>query len=184
MSKKFYVLDEKGSILSADGKKRYRLLEGEMLKNFLDSSESLGRYFITLSDDAGELCAIETSYEQACDFNKEKDRNKYIRKVKIECDITFISGNTPIEDDEGIELLDTIPDETVNVEDQVLKEETLERLSRALCKLSSEEYKLIHALYLGERRYSQKELSLMFDVSQQAISKRQATILKKLKNIF
>ncbi len=184
MGIKFFIFDDNGTHLSADGKKKYALIQGQALEAFLDSPNATDRHFIMLSDDKGQKYAIETSLEHACDFNKDKDRCKYLRKVKVECNITFISGNTPVDEDDEIELMDTIPDESVDIEAQVLNEENLERLSQALKKLKPEEYELINDLFFRGKRLSQKELTLKYGISQQAISKRKNAILKKLKEIF
>lgn len=87
---------------------------------------------------------------------------------------------------ENIKLRDCIQDESVNIEEDLIKKENSTRLKKALEQLSNKERKIIISLYglYGQPIKKQVELSLEYNISQSRISKIHKIVLKKLKRIM
>lgn len=84
--------------------------------------------------------------------------------------------------DEGID----IPDESMDVEERFIEEETkkeeYQKLYNALAKLTDKEQQIIKMLFFEAR--STVEVGKILGVSQQAVSKIKIRILKKIKLFF
>ena len=60
----------------------------------------------------------------------------------------------------------------------------IEALHKALTTLTDEEFALINLLYLSKEPLSQETIGEMLGISQQGVSKRKQSILKKLKKFL
>ena len=138
------------------------------------SDESYGnRFFIPLQ---GML--LEVSREVYVDFYREKERNRYLRKLDIENGLLSIDSFEKA-DDSGMDYLtQTAVDMAGEVIDQLL----LDKLRECISLLSSEEQKLIHQHYYDE--ISEVELGREYGISQQAVSKRLKKVRERLKNLM
>ena len=117
-------------------------------------------------------------------FRKSERRKQYVKECEKDSEIETISYNTPLRDQEDLTIEDVVSDSLKSVEDDALHEIELEIMRRALKSLSDEELKIIHALFLSKKKLTEEKLAKEMGVSHQAISKRKARILKKLKNFF
>ena len=131
------------------------------------------RFFIPLQ---GML--LEVSREVYAEFYREKERNRYLRKLDRENGLISIESFEKA-DDSGMDYLaDTVADMAGVVTDQLL----LEKLRECISLLSYKEQKLIHQHYYDE--ISEVDLSREYGISQQAVSKRLKKIRQKLKNLL
>lgn len=83
------------------------------------------------------------------------------------------------------ELLDKtsmLVDENVNIEDNFLRQNDVDKLRKAMSKLKPSEQELIHKLYLSEHPMTQNQYSKMLGTTENAIQLRLAKIKRKLKN--
>ena len=89
---------------------------------------------------------LEVSREVYVDFYREKERNRYLRKLDIENGLLSIDSFEKA-DDSGMDYLtQTAVDMAGEVIDQLL----LDKLRECISLLSSEEQKLIHQHYYDE----------------------------------
>lgn len=131
------------------------------------------RFFIPLQ---GML--LEVSREVYAEFYREKERNRYLRKLDRKNGLLSIDCFEKA-DDSGMDYLtDTVADMAGEVMDQLL----LDKLRKCISLLSSEEQKLIHQHYYDE--VSEVDMSREYGISQQAISKRLKKVREKLKNLL
>ena len=86
MAKKFYVLDEQGTIKSADGTKSYKLLQGEELYEYLKGNKN---FFDKVIDEAGDIIGIEIPKELSKPFRQEKRREEYLKEI-VKNDIIIV----------------------------------------------------------------------------------------------
>lgn len=184
MSTKFYIKDDNGSILSMDGKTRYTLLEGNAAYDFLRTDEGKSRCFHVEVDENGDKLGIETDMEFKKKYQPEIRRKRYLEAVKVECKITFVSGNTPVEDTDYAELFDTIEDESADVYETLCEKEEIDLLHQAIASLTEQEKDLLNKLYFDEKTISEKEYAKTCGISQQAVSKRKLAIFSKIKRFF
>ena len=76
VSTKFYIKDDNGIFLSADGKTKYICLEGSALYDFLNSEDGKNRTFYVDINENGDKIGIETKPKMvtACNEQRERDR--------------------------------------------------------------------------------------------------------------
>lgn len=131
------------------------------------------RFFIPLQ---GML--LEVSREVYAEFYREKERNRYLRKLDKENGLLSIDSFERA-DDSGMDYLtDTVTD----MEGEVMEKLQLDKLRECISLLSYEEQKLIYQHYYDE--ISEVELGREYGISQQAVSKRLKKIREKLKNLL
>ena len=184
MSTKFYIKDDNGSILSVDGKTRYTLLEGKAAYDFLQTDNGRKRQFFVDVDENGDKLGVEAEPVFIKKHEPEMRRKRYLDSVKVECKITFVSGNTCVEDTDNAELFDTIEDETADVFEALYAKEEIEILHKAIASLSPQEKDLLAKLFFSKAPMSEKEYAELHGISQQAVSKRKLAIFEKIKKFF
>ena len=111
--------------------------------------------------------------EILCSFRKDK---KLIKPISLdECLIT-----------ENISLIDCLEDEKTNIEDEILKKETSEKIMKAIMKLTPIDRDIVISLYglYGKEKLTQVDLRDKYGYSQPHISRKHRNILKKLKRIM
>lgn len=131
------------------------------------------RFFIPLQ---GML--LEVGREVYADFYREKERNRYLKKLDRENGLLSIDSFGKADDNGMDYLTETAADMAGEVIDQLL----LDKLRECISLLSSEEQKLIRQHYFDE--ISEVELGREYGISQQAVSKRLKKIREKLKNLM
>ena len=120
---------------------------------------------------------MEVTPEQYIDFYKTRRRQKYLdERSAANGDISIDMLSTP--EFSGTDILVSNKD----VAEQVMNQIMLDKLRSSLSMLTEEEMELINFLYYEEK--SETELSSVYGISQQAISKRLKRILAKLKKLL
>lgn len=131
------------------------------------------RFFIPLQ---GML--LEVSREVYAEFYREKERNRYLRKLDRENGLISIDSYEKADGSGMGYLADTVADMAGEVMDQLL----LDKLRECISLLLPEEQKLIHQHYYDE--VSEVDMSREYGISQQAVSKRLKKVREKLKNLL
>ena len=184
MSTKFYIKDENGIYLSVDGKTRYSMLEGDELYMFLMREEGKKRSFHVDTDENGDKIGIEGDADKVRELDRIKRRERYLNTVKLECNVTFVSGNMPVEDTDYAELFDTIEDESQDLDKMLTAQEELNTLRRAILSLNPQEKKLLYYLFFKSEPLTEQQVADKLGISQQAVSKRKKALFVKIKNFF
>ena len=184
MSTKFYIKDENGIYLSVDGKTRYSMLEGDELYLFLMSEEGKKRSFHVDTDENGDKIGIEGEPDKVRELDRIKRRERYLNTVKLECNVTFVSGNTPVEDTDYAELFDTIEDESQDLDKMLTAQEELRILRSALKLLKPAEFDLIYHLFLIDEPMTERQYAAKIKKAPMTVHNRKVAILRKLKNFF
>lgn len=186
MSKTFYIEDPTGTILSTDGQRRFRKLDGKAGYEFVHTTEGKGRRFLELVDpeDEDNILKIEVPSYGMKGFRQDERHEQYVADTARKYDYSILSLNSG-ENEDSEETLDAfIADENVDVERDALHQCDLETLRKALKTLSEEELALITALYLRGEPLTEAEYADQIGVTQQALNKRKKTIFKKIRNYF
>lgn len=188
----FYIEDENGDYYSTDGNRRFTKMTGDEARIFLKKERKAGRnrkFLLTETEerDVDELydeIYVEIPMDSVSIFRKPERRKQYVKDCEENSEIETISYNAPLRDQEDLAIEDVVSDSLKSVEDDALHEIELEIMRRALKALTDEELRIIHALFLSKKKLTEEKLAKEMGVSHQAISKRKARILKKLKNFF
>lgn len=185
MSTEFYIKDNQGTYLSENNDVRYRKLEGKELYDFLQTDEGKKKMFHIETDENGNKIGIETNHENLKKLEKVMKHTVYLQRKQNEKGYGFVSTSILINDSESkIELIETIADITVDVEDEVLRKIDKSRIRCALNRLNEDEYSLIYDLFFSDNPQSELMIAKKLHISQQAISKRKKAIFSKLKKYF
>ena len=188
----FYIEDENGKYYSSDGKRRFTKMTGLEAREYLIAERKAGRnrkFLLTETEerDIDELfdeIYVEIPTGSVSRFRKAERRKQYVKDCKAASGIEILSYNAMIQDDEELTIEDTVSDSLKSIEEDALHEIELEILRRALKTLTDDELRIIHALFLSKKKLTEETLAKKMGVSQQAISKRKTSILKKLKKYF
>lgn len=78
--------------------------------------------------------------------------------------------------------MDIIPGD-IDIEDDLIEKEKKELLHKAISTLKPEEQELLK-YYYGEKRTSQQDIAIIFNVTQSCIGRRIQRIIKKLQKII
>lgn len=186
MSTQFFIKDHNGIYSSTDGKTKYSLLEGRAIYDFLNTEDGKRRSFYVDIDENGDKIGIETEPCKITSCSEQYERDRYRYKLKNKLNITIVSANTTVsfDDEDDIELIETIADEDVDVETTAMHALELETMRSALKKLTKDEYTIIYYLYLAKEPLSERQLSAKIGIPQRTVNYRKSVILKKLKNFF
>ena len=85
MIKVFYIEDNNGQYVSADGSKRWTRLTGQALYDFLQTERGKKTYFFVDTDDNGDAIGVEiTDKEQQIAFETDKRRRRYLSESQKE----------------------------------------------------------------------------------------------------
>lgn len=147
-------------------------MTGKQFFEFITSPAGKGRYFMDC-----ETYKIEVSPEQYRKWKLETNHSSYLQNFEDE---VLILSLELLDEDYGISNYELI-DLSVNIEDDVINNIDLQRLSEAILSLENDERWLISELYMQGKLKTEQEIAESIGVSQQAIHKRKNKILKKLK---
>lgn len=175
MSKIFYIEDEYGEYESEDHKKRYRRLQGDSLKQYLSSAKGKQKRFYIVGN-----IGIEIPKDKIKEFRQAERRDQYLSDIRCEYPYSCVSIYTDVFGEE-LSGEEVIADDGESVQETVIHKIMLERLRAALFYLPEKERKLIQALYLDEPPMKQEEYAGKLGISQQAVSRQIAAVLKKLR---
>ncbi|MBD5169366.1 MAG: sigma-70 family RNA polymerase sigma factor [Oscillibacter sp.] len=146
-------------------------MSGREFYHFVNSTEGQGRYFIDMGD-----VVLEASKREAQIHRAEKDHSDYLKEQ--EEGWSTLSINT---DEHGYRGEEIIADEARDVEAEAIMRIETEALQKALTRLDSQSYQLIHALYLADNQKTEREIAKERNMSQVAIHKQKKKALNALK---
>ena len=174
MKKQYF---RKKEISSVDNDFEWIQMSGQEFYQFITSSDGRGRYFI----DMGNI-VIEAPRDIYKDWHKEHSRqqyrNKQIKKLRPIVMSLYRTDSFAYANGETV-----IPDNSINIEDEVIRTFDIDALHIALLSLDPISYHIIYSYYLAKDCKSEQEISTELGISQPALHKRKKKILKKLKTL-
>lgn len=153
---------------------------------FKQNAENRKRLFVEYKDIYGEVdpIIIEVTKSQFDEWNRDKAKNAYQRKVFYERVSALVSMEEDFDEVEELTRHDVIADESVNIENDIEQKDLVEKLHYVLKSLSVEEQDLVYSMFLSESPMTERDYANKIGVSGVAVHKRKAKILKKLKSFF
>jgi len=153
---------------------------------FIKSPEANGRYFIKLppllEDGSDGFITIEANSEKYRKWRSEVRRKRHLREYGTEEKNYTVVSYHAMETADGCYGEELLPDDSINIEAEVEKIVELENLADALTRITAAERWLIDEIYAHEK--DQPEIALLLGITQQAVSKRVARIIKKIKKLM
>ena len=185
MIKVFYIEDNNGQYVSADGSKRWTRLTGQALYDFLQTERGKKTYFFVDTDDNGVAIGVEIrNTELASNLKGDKNHSDYLKQVRDESGYITVSFDY-FETEDGTSTGDeVIPNDDDSIENDVLRQFDLETLRRALNTLTEDEYALICALFLQDNPLTTRDYAKQLGVQQTTVMRAKKRILEKLRNFF
>lgn len=201
--KTFYFEDKNGTYFSPKKTRRFKKLSGKEAYDFLKEEAKKGirhrlkkiRIELPIGDEGErstedysepkiEVAFVEVpqSYDES--YRVDDHRKQYVVKCKKESGFETISFYAPISDHEDITVEEMISDSSESLENRAIHNLELETLRLAVRTLSSEEFDIIHELYLSEEPISESQLSLKLGIPRTTLQSRKYQIFNKLRKFF
>lgn len=79
---------------------------------------------------------------------------------------------------------DLIADESINIEEEFLKQNDVDKLHKAISKLKPSEQEIIHKLYLDKHPMTQAEYAKILGITENAVKQRVKWLRNKLKKLL
>lgn len=156
-------------------------MTGDEFYVFIRDPKNKDRHIIRLTDGGDselDTIYIETNKREYKKWEKEKDRNKYLKKY--ESNIEIVSAFT-YEDDDDCNYYDRIQNEEVSLEEVVENIMMVGMLHDAIKTLKKREQEIIYLHFFLEK--SQREIAEYYGISQQAVNEQVQKIINFL-NFF
>lgn len=167
MKKTYWVMKNPGSTAE------WIEMNGKQFYEFINSPVGKGRYFIDF-----DIYEIEVSREEYCKWKREANHSGYLQAFEDEAlilSLDSLAGN------DGISYEGLIADLSVNIEDEIIRADTLQLLGEAVLSLADDERWLITELFFRDKPKTEQEITKLTGIPQQTVSYRKNKILEKLK---
>lgn len=191
MATRYYIENENGTILSEDSTRRFIVLEGKELYDYLQTKEGKKKRFFVYQDDDGDTIGIEEVENTTKGETKGERKTRYHYQVKSEINAEEVSLDDTVLGDSGDEMLlaETVADEEVNIEDEVVHRDLLQMLRQIKPLLEPDERKLIDMLYHDDENGARADMTEAgiakeLGISQSAVHKRKVSTLKKIRKML
>jgi len=185
MSRKYYIKDENGTVLSSDGQTRFKVIEGAELYSYLNSESGKDKYFYRFKDDNGDVIGIECTEDVYKAHENERRHIAYLMQQKEIRGFSKISASLMVQEAETeVELIETIEDENADIEKIYDRQEMIEKIIEALESLSKEERDLITELFLSTEPKTEREYAEKIGITQPTVNYRKMKILEKIKKFL
>ena len=180
MSKKYFVWKD-----PACGGINIEWLEitGKEFYSMMKLPENKERRFVRLGNEVckdDDVIYMEATEAQYLSWRKEKDERLY--RQKVNSSYKTISMDVEAAGVEDVLVEETVADEQMNTEEQVINGLDAAQVRKALEDFTEEEVKILLAIYVHKRKFVSVAEEL--GVSRQAVSKRAERLLARLKKYF
>lgn len=163
-------------------------MTGKEFIEFKRKTENKHRKFAEYIDENQETATIvmEVTQDSYNRWHCEDVVRRRKRTEKNEAGYKEISMDEEIcgQNIEDLTLHDVVADESVDVEQDVIKHCEINQLREVLKKLTPEEMELIEALYLSENPMTERDYAEKLGLCRSGLHKRKIMVLKKIKKFF
>lgn len=148
-------------------------MTGKEFYRFVTDPKNANRQFTDMGD-----IMMECTPAQYKEFKAEDDHSAYI----LAQEIGWVTQSLEtLAKEGGFSSDELVEDMSQDVEDEAIARIDANAIRFALKHLDSKSYRLIYALYLANKRISERDLAKNAGISQNAIHKQKKRILKTLK---
>lgn len=184
--KKIYMVKKNPNMPESED--NWIMMNGYEFARFMETEEGQRRKKNFAQIDAcgeeDDIYVVECGEERAKEWRSEKDAHDYLKECEIESGIETVSFNAFDSDGEEINLEELIADPDADVLRNVLKNNEIERLHKALEQLDPDEYDLISTMFFGVKNRSERQTAKLYGVSCVAIHKWKINIFEKIKTFL
>lgn len=173
MAKQFFI---RNASLHDSDSDSWVQLSGAEFYAFVNSPQSKGRFFIDMED-----YVLEASEDQFRRHKSQQDHSDYLNRFKKA--YVFVSLYE-MEQRNGYNGEDVIPDETQNTEQSALEKVLSSQLKVAISLLNDEEQWVISELYLSAKKKTLRQVSDESGIPVMTLHGRKESAKKKLKKFM
>lgn len=180
MATKFLVWANK----ACNGKNiQWKQISGFEFFRLIKQPANKNRFFIKLPAEEWyeDEIFIESTQEQYVRWKKEENHKAYISKENQKFQ-TISQYNYTLDDEDGIDILENIPDKQSNFEEIIEQTIMSNELHKALEMLTENEILLINYRY--SNKLTIRETAKKMGISKSNVEYREKNILEKLKNFW
>lgn len=183
MSKKYYLIWKDVNCNGVNPE--WVFMTGKDFYKFIKNPDNKNRYFMTLDDrickDA-DIITMECTKEKYQEWRIEKHHEEYLDKYERERE--FISINSYIPDSESMTYEEVIADESVDIEDDLMRVVKNQLLKEFFEGLSEKEKILINNLFIENKGLNELEVSKKLGIPRKTLNNKKLKLRKKLKNFL
>ena len=183
MSKKYYLIWKDVNCNGVNPE--WVFMTGKDLYKFIKNPENKNRYFMTLDDRVckdADIITMECTRESYKEWRIQKNHEDYLDRFENERE--FISINSYIPDSETMTYEEVIADESVDIEDDLMRVVKNQLLKEFFEGLSEKEKNLINILFIENDGKNEFEIAKEKGIAQQTLNNRKLALRKKLKNFL
>lgn len=163
-------------------------MTGKEFLEFKRKPENKHRKFIECVDEYSEAptIVVEATQEKYDEWHREEERKRRRKEEEKKRGYKLVSMDAEIQSVEisDITLHDVLPDEGVNVEEDVYNNCMVHHLKEILKELSNDEMELITKLYLSGNPLTVRAYAEQLGMSHVAVLKRKKAVFEKIKKFF
>ena len=183
MSKKYYLIWKDVNCNGVNPE--WVFMTGKDFYKFIKNPENKNRYFMTLDDRVckdADIITMECTRESYKEWRIQKNHEDYLDRFENERE--FISINSYIPDSETMTYEEVIADESVDIEDDLMRVVKNQLLKEFFEELSEKEKNLINILFIENDGKNEFEIAKEKGIAQQTLNNRKLALRKKLKNFL
>lgn len=183
MSKKYYLFWKDANCNGVNPE--WIFMTGKDFYNFIKKPENKNRYFMTLDDRVcrdADIITMECTEEKYKEWRIQKNHEDYLDRFENEHE--FISINSYIPDSESMTYEEVIADESVDIEDDLMRVVKNQLLKVFFEGLSEKEKTLINILYIENNGKNEFAIAKENGIAQQTLNNQKLALRKKLKNFL
>lgn len=181
MKKRFFAWKD----ANCDGKNpKWIEMSGKEFYAFKQLPGNYDRKFVALSDADGltDTVFLETTKSEYDRWHSGEGRKRRKKRRMSKYKYLLLSLDTVVNESCGYTFNDVLPDDSADIEDEVITECLIEQLPEAISSLSGKEKKLIMDLFLGsEERLSVRQIAENQGIPPTTLHDRKVAVLKKIK---
>ena len=170
------------------GEENWNILSASEFRQFIESegAESKRRLFTRINKCEGNdaLIFIECDLHENARNKAEENYRSYRNRRDLSIGYMTVSySSIPVDEDEFISAEDAIADESVNVEEEAIRNIEIGTMLEAIKELPEEDRILIAEMFLDEQ-LTEKAYAKRHGISQKGANKRKAKALLRLRKIL
>lgn len=183
MSRKYYLAWKNAACNGVNPE--WIFMTGKEFYSFIKKPENKNRYFITLDNRVctdEDIITMECTKEKYQEWRVQKNHEAYLDKFKREHEC--ISINSYIPDSETMTYEEVITDDSVDVEDDLMRIAKNKLMKDFFETLQPEEKAVIKHLYIENTALNETEVAIKIGIPRQTLNHKKINLRKKLKTFL
>ena len=159
-------------------------MDGRTFYEFTKHPSNKNRYFVRLGNEVCEdadIIFIEANKNKYDEWNREESARYRREKDRIEHPYKIVSLDDKASELHELTFNEVVPDESVNVEQEVISKLHYESVRKIVMDLPLEERHIIEVMYYGPELISERAAAIIFGIPRKTLNNRKIKIFEKIK---